>query len=98
MDKIFRYLFILINLHQIFEFVRADQENLQQKFTSKCDDLCIDQGENGTKVNFAKAHNFANVDISLIFHKTTFFFSSFLIYIFRNWVKSNVYVVASTLI
>lgn len=50
MDKILRYLFILINLQQIFDLVNAEQENLQQKFTSKCDDLCIDQSENGTKV------------------------------------------------
>lgn len=49
MDKLFRYLFLLINLQQIIELARAE-EHLQQKFTSKCDDLCIDQSENGTKV------------------------------------------------
>lgn len=51
MDKLLRFLFILINLHRIFHHIRAE-EYLQQKFTSKCDDLCIDQSENDTKVGY----------------------------------------------
>lgn len=68
MDKIFRYLFILVNLQQIFDLLNAEQENLQQKFTSRCDDLCINQIENGTKV-YSQEHTFvvATVDIWLIF-------------------------------
>lgn len=48
MDKIVQFLFILVNLHRIFHLICAE-EHLQQKFTSKCDDLCIDQSENDTK-------------------------------------------------
>lgn len=55
MDKFLRFLFILVNLHQIFDLIRAD-EHLQQKFTSKCDDLCINQNENGTEVIFRSTH------------------------------------------
>lgn len=48
MAKIFRYLLILLNLHQIYSGSVAETEDLQKKFTSKCDDLCINQNENGT--------------------------------------------------
>lgn len=48
MAKIFRYLLILINLHQIYSDSVAETEDLQKKFTSKCDDLCINQNENET--------------------------------------------------
>lgn len=48
MAKRFRYLLILLNLHQIYNGSVAETEDLQKKFTSKCDDLCINQNENGT--------------------------------------------------
>ncbi|XP_031628868.1 uncharacterized protein LOC116344456 [Contarinia nasturtii] len=57
MDKILRYLFILINLQHIVKLVSGDQEHLQPKFTSKCDDLCTNQSENGTK-EFGKVECF----------------------------------------
>lgn len=50
MDKLFRYLFLLLNLKYLLDVVTAEQEHLQQKITSKCDDLCIEQNESGSKV------------------------------------------------
>lgn len=57
MDKLLRYLFLLFNLKYLFALANAEQEHLQQKFTSKCDDLCTEQNENGTKVFFFVMHN-----------------------------------------
>lgn len=51
MAKTIQYLLIIIiNINQIFDSAFANNKNLQQKFTSKCDDLCIGQNENSTKV------------------------------------------------
>lgn len=73
MAKTFRYFIILLNLQQIYHHSFAETEDLQKKFTSKCDDLCINPIENATnKVCVCVVQCYQIVDnSSLIFPPTS---------------------------
>lgn len=52
MAKKFGCLFIFLNILQMLRFTSCENDDLQQKFTTKCEDLCENTVEMKTEVNF----------------------------------------------